>query len=87
MNLSEHDFLESNVYFIYISKEKFWGGGKDMDILEELDCNLFPGQNWYRRVLTLVGLVAKWASIETLTSIVTIGYLHAKNKHKEAKAL
>ena len=50
-----------------------------MDILEELDCDLFPGWNWYGRVLTLVGLAAKSASIETLTSIVTIGYLHAKD--------
>ena len=58
-----------------------------MDILEELDCDLFPGRNWYRRVLTLVGLAAKWASIETLTSIVTIGYLHAKDECEEAKAL
>ena len=72
---------------MYISKEKFWGGGEDMDILEELDCNLFPGQNWYGRVLTLVGLAAKSASIETLTSIVTIGYLHAKDDQEEAKAL
>ena len=58
-----------------------------MDILEELDCNLFPGQNWYSRVLTLMGLVAKSTSIETLTSIATIGYSHAKDKCEEAKAL
>ena len=58
-----------------------------MDILEELDCDLFPGQNWYGRVLTLVGLAAKSTSIETLMSMVTIGYLHAKDNHEEAKAL
>ena len=79
--------LWSNVYFVYISREKFWGGDKDMDILEELDCDLFPGQNWYGRALILVGLVAKSASIETLTSVVTIGYSHAKDKCEEAKAL
>ena len=50
-----------------------------MDILEELDCNLFPGWNWYSLVLTLVGLVAKSTSIETVTSVVTIGYLHAND--------
>ncbi len=58
-----------------------------MDILEELDCDLFPDWNWYGRVLTLVGLVAKSTSIETLTSIVTIGYSHAKDNCEEAKAL
>ena len=78
--------LWSNIYFVYISKEKFWGGGEDMDILEELDCDLFPGWNWYSRVLTLIGLVAKSVSIVTLMSVVTIGYLHAKDEHEEAKA-
>ncbi len=72
---------------MYISKEKFWGRGEDMDILEELDCNLFPGWNWYSLVLTLVGLVAKSTSIETVTSVVTIGYLHANDDWEEAKAL
>ena len=72
---------------MYISKEKFWGGGEDMDILEELNCDLFPGRNWYGRVLTLVGLAAKSASIKTLMSMVTIGYLHAKDDCKEARAL
>ncbi len=47
----------------------------------------FPSRNWYGRVLTLVGLVAKSTSIETLTSVVTIGYLHAKDDCEEAKAL
>ena len=79
--------LWSNIYFVYISKEKFWGGGKDIDILEELDCDLFPGWNWYSRVLTLVWLAAKSTSIKTLTSIVTIGHLHAKDDCEEAKAL
>ena len=58
-----------------------------MDILEELDCNLFPGWNWYSRVLTLVGLAAKSASIITLMSVATIGYSHAKDDCEEAKAL
>ena len=58
-----------------------------MDILEELDCNLFPGWNWYSRVLTLIGLAAKSTSIVTLTSVATIEYLHAKDNCKEAKAL
>ncbi len=71
--------LWSNTYFVYISKEKFWGGGEDIDILEELDCDLFPGLNWYGRILTLVGLAAKSTSIETLTSVATIGHSHAKD--------
>ncbi len=77
----------SEIYFVYLSKEKFWGGGRDKQELEGLDCNLFPGQNWYSRILTLIGLVAKNVSIKTLMSVVTIGYSHAKDNWEEAKAL
>ncbi len=34
-----------------------------------------------------MGLAAKSTSIETLTSVVTIGYSHAKDNCEEAKAL
>ena len=37
--------MQSQIYFVYLSKEKFWGGGRDQQVLEELDCDLFPGQN------------------------------------------
>ena len=69
----------SQIYFVYLSKKKFWGGGRDQQVLEELDCDLIPGWNWYGRILTLMALAANNASIETLTSVVTIGYSHAKD--------